>query len=108
MNRSPTQRGGRRLSELGARFLNSAGTYQLMADLGAAAERPGSLMLGGGNPARIPEAESIFCRELRRVADDGELVRRWASSYSAPEGDLACRDAIAELLRSQYGWPIRR
>ncbi len=108
MNDSSNKSASRRLSRFGGRFLNNAGTYQLMADLGAAADLPGSLMLGGGNPARIAGAEDIFRRELRRLADEDELVRRWASSYSAPEGDLRCREAIADLLRENYGWPVTR
>jgi valine--pyruvate aminotransferase len=98
----------RRLSRFGTRYFNAAGTYQLMADLGAAAEQPGSIMLGGGNPARIPEVEAIFRRELRRLADTDDLTGRWGASYSAPEGDLRCREALAELLNTEYGWPITR
>jgi valine--pyruvate aminotransferase len=108
MSASSFDSSGRRLSRFGSRFLEGAGTYQLMADLSAAAEQPDSLMLGGGNPARIAEVENIFRRELRRLADEDELIRRWGASYSAPEGDLRCREAFASLLRTNYGWPISR
>jgi valine--pyruvate aminotransferase len=79
-----------------------------MADLSVAADQPGSLMLGGGNPARIAEVEHVFRRELRRLADEDELIGRWGASYSAPEGDIRCREALADLLRTTYGWPVSR
>jgi valine--pyruvate aminotransferase len=95
------------LSEFGARFCaGGGGTYQLMADVAAASKMPGCAMLGVGNPARIPEMEEVFRRELRRLADEGELISRWGASYSSPEGDVAFREALAELLHRTYGWPI--
>src|SRR5690606_3652782 len=97
-----------RLSRFGNRFLGGAGSYQLMADLGAAAERPDTLMLGGGNPARIPAVEDVLRRELHYLAEQAEMTARWGAGYSAPEGDIRCRDALAEMLSSRYGWAVSR
>jgi valine--pyruvate aminotransferase len=93
-------------SDFGDRFRSGTGTYQLMADLGAAANQPGALMLGGGNPARIPAMEAVFRRELARLAASETSYAHWGGNYSAPEGDLRFRTSIADLLRNRYGWPL--
>lgn len=94
------------LSDFGHRFARGTGAYQLMADLGAAAELPNALMLGGGNPALIPDMEAVFRRELVRLADDPNLYRHWGGCYSAPEGDAKFRHAIADMLKKHCGWPL--
>lgn len=97
-----------RLSRFGRRFAAGAGTYQLMSDLGAAAEVPGTVMLGGGNPSRIAAVEDRVSRELQGLAQESEVFGRWGGRYSPPEGDLACREALAALLHRKYGWPLSR
>ncbi|MEM7378990.1 MAG: hypothetical protein AAF460_15990, partial [Pseudomonadota bacterium] len=57
-----------RLSAFGERFDDSLGTLSLMNDLGDATENPDTVMLGGGNPARIPAVEAHFAGELNRLA----------------------------------------
>jgi valine--pyruvate aminotransferase len=94
-------------SDFGARFCaGGGGTYQLMADVSSAALIPDSALLGVGNPARIPAMERIFREELLQLARNDDLIGRWGSSYSPPEGDLAFREALADLLGRTYGWPI--
>src|SRR6185295_2209190 len=94
------------LSDFGQRFGRGTGTYQLMADLSVAAQQPDSLMLGGGNPAHIPEMEIVFREELARLAQEPSAFRRWGGCYSAPEGDLPFREAVAELLAARCGWRV--
>ena len=69
------------------RLARPTGALELMEDLGGAA--PGTLMLGGGNPARIPEVEALYARRLAEIAADAAQFGRFAASYSAPGGDLA-------------------
>jgi len=49
-------------SNFGNRFNRPSGILQLMKDLGGANANSSSetCMLGGGNPAAIPEAETIY------------------------------------------------
>jgi valine--pyruvate aminotransferase len=85
------------------------GALELMDDLGQALARPDAAalsMLGGGNPARIEAMESAYRRRLAEIACDPQQFGRFAASYSAPAGDLSFRDAIAALLRQQYGWDV--
>ena len=75
------------------RFARPTGALELMEDLGGAA--PGTLMLGGGNPARIPEVEAVYARRLAEIAADARQFGRFAASYAAPGGDLGFRAAVA-------------
>ena len=50
-------------SDFGKRFAGEIGIGELMDDLGdALVSDPAPLMLGGGNPAHIPEVQNIFRR----------------------------------------------
>lgn len=77
-----------------------------MEDLGAAKANPGSCMLGGGNPASLPEVESHFRRRLHEIADDPALFHSIAGCYDPPEGDFRFRTALADLLRREFGWKV--
>lgn len=97
-----------KLSAFGQRFSRHTGTRDLMDDLGAAMARGGSLMLGGGNPAYIPEIEACLRGELARIAADTQEFRRMAGNYASPAGEERFRDTLAEVLNEQYGWGLTR
>src|SRR6476659_4895680 len=91
------------------RMTRPTGALELMDDLGQALARAdGSTlaMLGGGNPARIDVVEDVYRRRLIEIAEDPVQFGRFAASYSAPAGDLSFRDAVAALLKREYGWPV--
>ena len=53
------------LSAFGEKFTRDSGIVSLMDDLGSALlENPDMIMMGGGNPGRLPEAEAVFRRNL--------------------------------------------
>ena len=58
------------------RFVRPTGALELMEDLGSA--RPGTLMLGGGNPARIPAVEAVYARRLAEIGADPAQFGRFA------------------------------
>jgi valine--pyruvate aminotransferase len=93
-------------SSFGQRFTRPTGAVELMDDLGAAASRSDVCMLGGGNPARIPEVEAQLRAALGALAADPEEFARSGAGYSAPEGEVRFRGAVAEFLSKRYGWPI--
>ncbi len=96
-----------RFSQFGDRFRRPTGALELMSDLGAATSGDRKyLLLGGGNPARIPEMEQVFRREMARIVKNPEEFARLAGFYSSPEGDLRFRSAVADLLRRTYGWNL--
>jgi valine--pyruvate aminotransferase len=86
------------------RFVRPTGSLELMQDLGSAG--PGTLMLGGGNPARIPAVEAVYARRLAEIAADPVQFGRFAASYSAPAGEAGFRATLAEVLAKRYGWPL--
>ena len=96
-----------KFSAFGTRFTRHTGARELMDDLGAAmaSEQPVK-MLGGGNPAHIPEMLALFRREFSRVLADDREFRRMVADYAEPAGEHSFRTALADLLRAEYGWPV--
>jgi valine--pyruvate aminotransferase len=86
------------------RFVRPTGSLALMEDLGSA--RPGTLMLGGGNPARIPAVEAVYARRLAEIAGDPAQFGRFAAAYAAPGGEAGFRATVAQALADRYGWPL--
>ncbi|HZF15353.1 MAG TPA: valine--pyruvate transaminase [Steroidobacteraceae bacterium] len=96
-----------RFSQFGERFRRPTGALELMSDLGEATSgKRKYLMLGGGNPARIPEMEQIFRREMARIVREPEEFARLSGFYSAPDGDIRFRSAVADFLRRTYDWNL--
>ena len=86
------------------RYVRPTGALELMQDLGGAG--PGTLMLGGGNPARIPALEAVYARRLAEIAADPAQFGRFVAAYAAPGGDLAFRATLAAVLSERHGWPV--
>jgi valine--pyruvate aminotransferase len=95
-------------SALGKRLAGGSGIEQLMDDLGRAlsGQGPAPLMLGGGNPAHIPEMEAVWARRMREIVDDPAVLRRTLAIYDPPRGNAAVAEALAGLLRAEFGWPV--
>lgn len=98
-----------RPSDFGARYARRTAAAELMLDLADATSAPPPVfMLGGGNPARIPEVEAVYRRRLMEIAADPAQFGRFAGQYSDPAGDPAFREAVAGALSAQYGWRVER
>ena len=94
-----------KLSDFGEHFLGYSGITHLMDDLSEGLSQPGMVMLGGGNPAKIPEVNRIFQKVLAQLLESGELIDTLAN-YDAPQGKSAFLENLADFFRQQYGWPI--
>ncbi|MGL4861286.1 MAG: valine--pyruvate transaminase, partial [Enterobacteriaceae bacterium] len=56
-----------KFSQFGSKFTRYSGITRLMDDLNDGLRTPGAIMLGGGNPAQIPELQHYFsslCSDL--------------------------------------------
>lgn len=95
-------------SEFGLRFSRPTGARELMEDLGAAMADGDALMLGGGNPAYIPEMEQVLREELARICAEPAQFRRLVGNYASPGGEDRFREALAVMLNEQYGWNLTR
>jgi len=96
-----------KLSKFGAKFSRQSGINQLMLDLGAAysSNHPDLCMLGGGNPAFIPEAQALFSKEMERLIDNN-LFERIVGIYDGPQGEQRFREVLAEYLNKHFFWNI--
>ncbi|HVE16481.1 MAG TPA: hypothetical protein VNB29_07080, partial [Chthoniobacterales bacterium] len=90
------------------RLTGGSGIETLMDDLGhALAEGAGNIrMLGGGNPALIPELEACWRRRMREMLDDGDRFDRMLGVYDPPKGNTRFALALAAFLQREYGWDV--
>jgi valine--pyruvate aminotransferase len=95
------------MSRFAKRFTGFSGTASLMEDLGDALNtNPELLFMGGGNPAKIDEAEQCFAKHLQQLAQDPNALHKLVGEYQPPQGDPAFLEILAEFLCDQYQWPI--
>jgi len=95
------------LSTFGRRMASRSGIMELMDDLGKAmAGGDDMLMLGGGNPAGIPEMQAIWREELEGLVNDGARLDTVLCHYDVPQGNPRFLKAVAKLFRDEYGWEI--
>lgn len=77
-------------SLFGDKFTRHSGITLLMEDLNDGLRTPGAIMLGGGNPAQIPEMQDYFQTLLTDMLESGKrlmhcvttTVHRGKRSYS--------------------------
>ena len=84
------------------------GIRTLMADLGAgiSGDQP-LLMLGGGNPARIPAMHALFREQMSRIVSRRCGIRAHARGLlAAARRPRASSESLARLLQGEYGWKI--
>ena len=95
------------LSKFGSKFYRPTGINQLMADLGDAFVKghPDLCMLGGGNPAFIPEAQELFAREMQKLVSSKDFAQA-IGTYDGPHGNQRFREVLADYLNDQYGWGL--
>ncbi len=97
------------LSEFGQSLCTGSGIGDLMEDLGEALAAGGERMrmLGGGQPAHIPEIDAVWRRRMEEImASEGEL-ERMLGDYEGPAGNKRFRTALAELFAREFGWDVR-
>ncbi len=95
-----------KFSMFGERFINNTGIKDLVDDLGKYAGIEGTCMLGGGNPALIPEVNEIWRRRMHEILNEGNRFERMLGLYGTSIGSLKFFDALAEMLHEEYGWPV--
>jgi len=95
-------------SEFGQNLGCGSGIGELMDDLGNALANgsPDLKMLGGGQPAQIPEMNAVWRRRLDELLEEPGGMRRALTAYDPPGGNPAFLEAIATLFREEFGWEI--
>jgi len=96
-----------KVSRFGRKIAETSGIGQLMEDLGIAYSKGRNiLMLGGGNPAHIPDVQKYFRSSMEKLLRNGDEFERAIGSYDPPGGNREFIDAVSVLLRSELGWDI--
>ncbi len=96
-----------KLSAFGKKFTRHSGILSLMDDLGnAMANDSDMIMMGGGNPAHIPEVETAFKERLQRILDSQCEFTRLIGTYDPPQGEKGFISELARFLNRHYGWGI--
>lgn len=95
------------VSSFAHKLTADSGILRLMDDLGR--PLPEGIIarkLGGGNPARIPEVECLYRREMEALLARGDSFEQAISRYDAPQGRISFIRTLASFFRSEYGWDI--
>jgi valine--pyruvate aminotransferase len=95
-------------SNFGSHLGCGSGIESLMDDLGHALASGGAdiRMLGGGQPARIPEMDAVWHRRVAELAAEAGGLERALTSYDPPRGNPRFLEAVAGLFRRTFGWNI--
>ncbi|QEN08906.1 valine--pyruvate transaminase [Oceanispirochaeta crateris] len=96
-----------KLTSFGEKFTRKSGILELMDDLGNAVAGQGRVcMLGGGNPAIIPEIQAVWNRCLSELIQDGSGLEEALSSYDTPQGKQSFLESLSGMLKNSFGWNI--
>ncbi|MBB5351939.1 valine--pyruvate aminotransferase [Haloferula luteola] len=95
-------------SELGRHLAGRSGIGDLMEDLGNALAHGGDeiRMLGGGQPANIPEVNSLWRRRMEELLSEPGGMERAMATYDPPRGNPGYIAALAKLFRERFGWNV--
>lgn len=92
-------------SKFANKFLQQSAITSLMDDINEGLQSGEALMLGGGNPAQIPQIADELHAELASRVADGSLAKS-LMNYDGPQGKDAFRVALAAQLQANYGWDL--
>ncbi|KFC78652.1 valine--pyruvate aminotransferase [Ewingella americana ATCC 33852] len=76
-----------------------------MGDMNEGLRTPGAVMLGGGNPAQIPEMQDYFQTLFTEMLSEGKLTEALCN-YDGPQGKDVLRHSLAALLKKELGWEL--
>ena len=102
-------------SIFGKRLCHGSGIGELMDDLGAAlaaAEEGGEemIMLGGGQPAHIPEMDALWRKRMEEILSEssgfqGEF-EAMVGNYEPPQGSPVFLKSLVNMLNEHFDWNL--
>lgn len=95
-------------SVFGEQLGGGSGIEELMDDLGnaLASGGPDVKMMGGGQPAHIPEVNALWRRRLEEILATPGGLEKMVANYDPPRGNPRFLESIAVLFRERFGWDI--
>ncbi|MCG8454563.1 MAG: valine--pyruvate transaminase [Spirochaetales bacterium] len=95
------------MTQFAQRFCKKTGILELMDDLGQAMAGSTEMrMLGGGNPAHIPEINQLWRARTQEILNNGQELEETLANYDTPRGKESFLEAMAELLNQKFGWNL--
>lgn len=76
-----------------------------MEDLGNALGRD-LIMMGGGNPAHIPEVEAVWRERMEQVLGTPGALENMLGDYDTPRGRPEFLEALAAFFKRTLGWEV--
>lgn len=95
-----------KLSKFGEKLTSKSGILELMDDLGSALQMGGMHMLGGGNPAHIPQMDILWKKRMQELISNGNEFEKTIGDYTTPQGDAEFIKTIAQYFQKTYGFAI--
>ncbi len=97
-----------RISRFGQKLASTSGIGRLMDDLGIALVKGKDiLMLGGGNPAHIPQVQKYFRKSIEQILNHSDEFEKAVGNYDPPVGNRDFIEAVVGLLKNELGWKVR-
>jgi len=97
-----------KFSTFGEKLEQKGGIVDLMQDLGKALNGQTSMrMMGGGNPAAIPEVQSIWRKRTVELLSEENNFNSTLVNYDPPSGNPKYLSAVAKSLNHEYGWNLK-
>lgn len=95
------------LSDFGRKFSSPSGIYELVEDLGRAlGGGEEMIMMGGGNPAHIPEVETLWRRRLEEILAEPGAMETMLGDYDTPRGKPEFLETMAAFFNREFGWNL--
>ena len=96
-----------KISEFGKKFTEKSGILELMEDLSSAITSEEKVyMLGGGNPARIPELDALWRKRIVEIMEDDEEFHLSFTAYDSAGSNAGFAEALAGMFNREYSWNI--
>lgn len=94
-------------SKFGQKFGANSGITSLMDDLGEAlGGESDMIMMGGGNPAHIPEVQDAFKLRLQSILNTQNDFASLVGTYDPPQGNLSFIRELKDLLNAEFSWGL--
>ena len=94
-------------SSFGEKIGADCGIVELMKGLGEAlAENKEMRMMGGGNPAAIPEVQTIWRKQIESLLTKPEKLDTILGDYDGPSGNPEFIKKLVDLLNKKYNWNL--
>lgn len=96
-----------KLTQFAQRFGKKTGIGELMDDMGKAMQgRENMRMLGGGNPAHIPEINAIWRKRTESILKNGTEFEAALANYDTPRGKHDFLESLAALINREFQWNL--